>query len=146
VPLAGQAACIAAFESCALGTGALGGGALGCGALTCAVCTVDVARGLWRGGSTVTCGNGAAFGCCCAGVAGDEDASGCVAFCAGVPGDEREGTSCAGVPGDDGDSSDCVAPCSAGGDAWARTSLAPAAASARELTERSASLVTALMQ
>src|SRR5262244_1459987 len=97
VPLAGQAACIAA-----LGSGALACGGLGCGALTCAVCTVDVVRGRWRGGSTVTCGNGAASGCCC--VAGDRAASGCVV-----------GASCAGVPGDDGGSTDCVAPCSAGG-------------------------------
>src|SRR5215472_6418068 len=118
VSLAGQAACIAALGSAVLACGALGCGGLGCGALICAVCTVDVACGLRRDGSTVTCGNGAAFGCCCAGVAGDEDASGCVA-------------SCAGAPGDDGGSTDCVASCSAGGDAWARTSLAPAAASAR---------------
>src|SRR6266481_5321682 len=116
VPLAGQAACIAAFESCALGTGALGGGGSGCGAPSCAVCTVDVVRGFWRGASTVTCGNGAAFGCCCAGVPGDGEASGCVASCAGVAGDEVEGASGAGVPADDGGSSGCVAPCSAGGD------------------------------
>src|SRR5215831_7457253 len=120
VPLAGQAACIAALGSGALDCGGSACGGPGCGALTCAVCTVDVVRGRWRGGSTVTCGNGAASGCCCAGVGGDEDASGCVV-----------GASGAGVPGDDGGSSDCVAPCSAGGDAWARTALAPAAASAR---------------
>src|SRR5215472_518404 len=131
VPLAGQAACIAALGSGALDCGGSACGGLGCGALTCAVCTVDVVRGRWRGGSTVTCGNGSAFGCCCAGATGDGDASGCVASCAGVPGDDGEGASCAGVPGDDGDSFDCVAPCSAGGDAWARTSLALAAASAR---------------
>src|SRR5262245_10618086 len=133
VPLAGQAACIAALGSAVLACGALGCGGLGCGALTCAVCTVDVAGGLRRGGSTVTCGNESAFGRCCAGVAGDEDASGCVVgvSCAGVPGDERGGASCARAPGDDGGSTDCAAPCSAGGDAWARTSLAPAAASAR---------------
>src|SRR5215472_12361691 len=115
VPLAGQAACIAALGSGALDCGGSACGGLGCGALTCAVCTVDVVRGRWRGGSTVTCGNGSAFGC----------------SCAGVPGDDGEGASCAGVPGDDGDSFDCVAPCSAGGDAWARTSLALAAASPR---------------
>src|SRR5262244_2585575 len=109
VPLAGQAVCIAA----------LGSGALDCGGLTCAVCTDDVARGFWRGASTVTCGNGGTFGCCCAGVTGDGDASGCAV-----------GASCAGVPGGDGGSSDCVAPCSAGGDAGARTSLAATATSA----------------
>src|SRR6516162_1173064 len=119
VPLAGQAACIAALGSGTLDCGGLGCGALGCGALTCAVCIVDVARGFWRGASTVTCGNGGTFGCCCAGVAGDDDAAGCAA-----------GASGAGVPGGDGGSSDCVAPCSAGGDAWARTSPAPAATSA----------------
>src|SRR5262245_65176045 len=118
VPLAGQAACIAALGSAVLACGALGCAGLGCGALTCAVCTVDVVGGLRRGGSTVTCVNGAAFGRCCAGVAGDGAASGCVA-------------SRAGAPGDDGGSTDCVASCSAGGVAWARTSLAPAAASAR---------------
>src|SRR5215475_5779189 len=101
VPLAGHAACIAALGSAVLACGGSACGGLGCGALACAVCTVDVAGGLRRGGSTVTCGNGSAFGRCCAGVAGDGDASGCVASCA------------------------------AGGDAWARTSLAPAAASAR---------------
>src|SRR5262249_24647915 len=132
-PLAGQAACITALGSGALDRGASACGGLGCGALTCAVCTVDVVRGRWRGGSTVTCGNGSASGRCCAGVTGDEDASGCVVGVSGVgvPGDEREGASCAGAPGDDGGSTDCAAPCSAGGDAWARTSLAPAAASAR---------------
>src|SRR5262244_4205007 len=116
VPLAGQAVCIAA----------LGSGALDCGGLTCAVCTDDVARGFWRGASTVTCGNGGTFGCCCAGVTGDGDASGCAAGAsgAGVPGDEPEGASCAGAPGGDGGSSDCLVPCSAGGDARARTSLA----------------------
>src|SRR5215471_17634546 len=120
VPLAGQAACIAALGSGALDCGGSGCGGLGRGVLTCAVCTDDVVRGFWRGASTVTCGNGGTFGCCCAGVAGDGDASGSVA-----------GASGAGVPGGDGDSSDCVVPCSAGGDAWARTSLALAAASAR---------------
>src|SRR5262249_59131584 len=104
------------------------------GAWTWAVWRVAVAGGRRRAGWTGTCGNGSAFGRCCAGVAGDGDASGCVASCAGVGGDEREGASCAGAPGDDGGSTDCVAPCSAGGDAWARTSLAPAAASARWLT------------
>src|SRR6266700_5590274 len=118
VPLAGQAACIAA----------LGCGALGCGAPSCAVCTVGGVGGRRRGASTVTCGNGGTLGCCCAGVTGDGDASGCVvgASCAGVAGCVA---SCA--PGDDRDSSDCVVPCSAGGDAWACTSLALAAASAR---------------
>src|SRR5262245_24522705 len=114
VPLAGQAACTAAFESCALGTGALG-----CGAPSCAVCTVEVVGGRRRGASTVTCGNGGTLDCGCAGVTGDDDGPGCVV-----------GASCAGALGDDGDSSNCVAPCSAGGDAWARTSLAPAATSA----------------
>src|SRR5262245_43292346 len=131
VPLAGQAACIAVLGSAVLACGALGCGGLGCGALTCAVCTVDVAGGVRRGGSTVTCGNGAAVGCWFARGTGDGDAAGWVAARAGVAGDEREGASCAGAPGDDGGSTDCVAPCSAGGDAWARTSLAPAAASAR---------------
>jgi hypothetical protein len=60
--------------------------------------------------------------------------------CAGVAGGDADGASCAGalggvasgadVLGEDRDSSDCVAPCSAGGVAWARASLAPAAASA----------------
>src|SRR5215467_14887140 len=119
VPLAGQAACIAALGSGALDCGGSGCGGLGRGVLTCAVCTDDVVRGFWRGASTVTRGNGGTFGCCCAGVTGDGDASGC-----------SVGASCAGVPGGDGGSSDCVAPCSAGGDAWARTSLAPTATSA----------------
>src|SRR5262244_315974 len=114
VPLAGQAACIAALGSGALDCCGSGCGGLGRGVLTCAVCTDDVVRGFWRGASTVTCGNGGTFGCCCAGVGGD-----------------GEGGSCAGALGDDRDSSDCVVPCSAGGDAWARTSLALAAASAR---------------
>src|SRR6266545_7078924 len=142
VPLAGQAACIAALGSCVLGAVALGCGGLGRGVLTCAVCMVDVVGGRRRGPSTVTCGNGSAFGCCCAGVTGDGDApgcvvgascagvAGCVASCAGALGGDEEGASCTGALGGDGDWSDCVVPCSAGGDAWARTSLAPAAASA----------------
>src|SRR6266516_1320436 len=126
VPLTGQAACIAALGSGALGCGGLDCGALGCGALTCAVCTVEVVRGFRRCDSTVTCGNGGTLGCCCAGVAGDDDAPGCVvgASCAGVAGCVA---SCAGALGDDRDSSDCVVPCSAGDDAWACTSLALAA-------------------
>jgi hypothetical protein len=68
VPLAGQAACIAA-----LGSGALGGGVIGGRALSCEVCTAGVGRGLECGASTVTCGNAPVFGCSCAGVsAGDE--------------------------------------------------------------------------
>src|SRR6267142_5909063 len=52
VPLTGQAACTAAFfRSCVLGGGALGGVTP-----SCAVRTVDVARGLGRGASMVTCG------------------------------------------------------------------------------------------
>src|SRR5215470_985797 len=86
VPLAGQAACIAALGSAVPGCGAVGCGGLGSGVLTCAVCTGGDAEGASR-----------------AGVLGDDD---------------------------DGDSSDCVLPCSAGGVAWARTPLAPAAASA----------------
>src|SRR5262245_63288798 len=112
VPLAGQAACIAALGSAALDCGGSGCGALGCGAPSCAVCTVGGVRGRRRGPSTVICGNGAAVGCCGAGVTGDGDASGCAV-----------GVSCAGVAGEDGDASGGVAPCSAGGDAWARASL-----------------------
>jgi len=121
VPLAGQAACIAALGSAVPGCGAVGCGGLGSGVLTCAVCIVGEAGGRRRGLSTVTAGNAGASGCCCAAVSGDDDAPGCVvgASCAGVLGDD-----------DDGDSSDCVLPCSAGGAVWARTSLAPAAASA----------------
>jgi hypothetical protein len=134
VPLAGQAACIAALGSAVPGCGAVGCGGLGSGVLTCAVCAVGGAGGRRRGASTVTAGNAGAFDCCCPGVAGDDDASGCVvgASCAGALGGDAEGASRAGVLGDDddGDSSDCVLPCSAGGVAWARTSLAPAAASA----------------
>jgi hypothetical protein len=89
VPLAGQAACTAAF-----GSGALGGGATGGRALSCDVCTVDVERGLECGASTVTCGNGVVLDCSCAGVSGgDEDGADCV----------EEG-SCAGATGADGDS------------------------------------------
>src|SRR5262252_4586277 len=75
--LAGQAACIAALGSGALGGGAGGGdGAIGGRALSCEVCTVDVERGFERGASTVTCGNVAVSGC--AGMsAGDEDVSDC---------------------------------------------------------------------
>src|SRR6516162_507336 len=144
VPLAGQAACIAALGSAVPDCGGSPCGGLGSGVLTCAVCTVGELAGRRRGASTVTAGNAGASVCCCAGVAGDDDAPGCVAPCAGVAGDD-EGASCAGAPGvdaegascagvlgddDDGDSSDCVLPCSAGGVAWARAPLAPAAASA----------------
>jgi len=105
--------------------------------LTCAVCTVGGLAGRLRGASTVTAGNVGASVCCCAGLAGDDDASGC----AGVAGGDEEGAFCAGVAGGDADGAccagalradvlGCVAPCSAGGVAWARTSLAPAAASA----------------
>jgi hypothetical protein len=87
VPLAGQAACTAAF-----GSGALGGGAIGGRALSCDVCTVDGERGLERGASTVTCGNVAVVDCCCAGASvDDEGAADCV-----------EGGSCAGAIGGDG--------------------------------------------
>src|SRR5215468_11207974 len=133
VPLAGQAACMAALGSAVLGCGGSGCGGLGSGVLTCAVCTVGGAAGRRRGASTVTAGNAGVSVCCCAGLAGDDDAPGCVASCAGVAGGDAEGASCAGVAdvlGDDRGSSGCVAPCSAGGVAWARTSLAPAAASA----------------
>src|SRR5215471_19229070 len=112
VPLAGQAACIAALESAVLGCGAVGCGGLGSVVRTCAVCSAGELAGRRRGASTVTAGNAGVSVCCCAGLAGDDDASG------------------ADVPGDDRGSSDCVAPCSAGGVACARTSLAPAAASA----------------
>ena len=127
VPLAGQAACIAALGSAVLGCGAVGCGGLGSGVLTCAVCTAGELAGRRRGASTVTAGNAGVSVCCCAGLAGDEDAPGCVASCAGALGGVASG---ADVLGDDRGSSDCVAPCSAGGVAWARTSLAPAAASA----------------
>jgi hypothetical protein len=64
------------------------------------------------------------------GLACDDDTSGCAGSGAGVAGGDEEGASRADVLGEDRDSSDCVAPCSAGGVAWARASLAPAAASA----------------
>src|SRR6516165_12478314 len=119
VPLAGQAACIAALGSAVPDCGGSPCGRLGSGVLTCAVCTVGELAGRRRGASTVTAGNAGASVCCCAGVAGDDDASGCVvgASCAGALGGDAEGASCAGVLGDDddGDSSDCVPPCSAGG-------------------------------
>jgi|SRR6478672_9934520 hypothetical protein len=150
VPLAGHAAWIAALGSAVPGCGAVGCGGLGSGVLTCAVCVVGGLGGRRRGASTVTAGNAGAVDCCCAGVAGDDDASGCVVSCAGAPGEggDAEGAFCAGVLGedDDGDSSDCVLPCSAGGVAWARAWLTPAAASAMVLTESSASFATALMQ
>jgi hypothetical protein len=120
--------------------------------LTCAVCVEGEAGGRRRGASTVTAGNAGAIDCCCVGVAGADDASGCAvgASCAGAPGEGggAEGAFCAGVLGDDddGDSSDCVLPCSAGGVACARAALTPAAASAMVLTESSASFATALMQ
>src|SRR5215469_15566444 len=117
VPLAGQAACIAALESAVLGCGAVGCGGLGSVVRTCAVCSAGELAGRRRGASTVTAGNAGVSVCCCAGLAGDGDAPGCVASGADVPGDDRG-------------SSDCVAPCSAGGVVCARTSLAPAAASA----------------
>src|SRR6516164_1657710 len=126
VALAGHAACIAALGSAVLGCGAVGCGGLGSVVRTCAVCTVGGLAGRRRGASTVTAGNAGVSVCCCAGLAGDDDAPGC----AGVAGGDEEGASCADVPGDDRGSSDCVAPCSAGGVACARTSLAPAAASA----------------
>jgi hypothetical protein len=155
VPLVGQAAWIAALGSAvpdcgAVGCGGLRSGGLRSGVLTCAVCVEGGAGGRRRGASTVTAGNAGAVDCSCAAVPGDDDASGCVVrvSCAGAPGGDAEGTFWAGVLGDDddGDSSDCVLPCSAGGVAWARTSLAPVAASAIVLTESSASFATALMQ
>jgi len=89
--LAGQAACIAAAESGALGGGATCAGAIRGRSLSCDVCTVDVGRGFERGASTVTCGNVVSD---CAGVpAGDEDVPDCA-----------EGGSCAGVAGGDADS------------------------------------------
>src|SRR5215470_6005949 len=143
VPLAGQAACMAALEAAVLGCGAVGCGGLGSVVRTCAVCSAGELAGRRRGASTVTAGNAGVSVCCCAGLAGDDDAPGCVASCAGVAGGDADGASCAGVAGalgcvasgadvlgDDRGSSDCVAPCSAGGVACARTSLAPAAASA----------------
>src|ERR1700730_10253811 len=139
VPLADQAAWIAALGSAVPGCGAVGCGGLGSGVLPCAVCGGRGERR--RGASTVTAGNAGAIECCCVGVAGDDDASGCAvgASCAGAPGEggDAEGAFCAGVPGDDddGDSSDCVLPCSAGGVAWARAALTPGAASAMVLTE-----------
>ena len=73
---------------------------------------------------TVTCDNGAAFGwsaegCCADVTGGDGEASGCV-----------EGACCVGVAGGDGDTGCATGACSIGGEAWARTSFAPAAASA----------------
>src|SRR5215469_5401019 len=136
VPLAGQAACMAALEAAVLGCGAVGCGGLGSVVRTCAVCSAGELAGRRRGASTVTAGNAGVSVCCCAGLAGDDDAPGC----AGVAGGDEDGAFCAGalgcvasgadVPGDDRGSSDCVAPCSAGGVACARTSLASAAASA----------------
>src|SRR5262249_18765501 len=104
VPLAGHAACTAAF-----GSGALGGGTTGGRALNCDVCTVDVGRGLECGASTVTCGNGVVLDCSSAGAsAGDEDGADRVeegscagATCAG-------GDSFAGTAGAGGDSCTCV--------------------------------------
>lgn len=111
VPLAGQAAWTAA-----LGSGALGGGAIGRGALTCADRSGEAERGFGCAASTVTGGNTAVLDCGCAGVsAGGDDGADC-----------EEG-SCAGATGGDGDSG---AAC-AGGDSWAYTSFALAAASAR---------------
>src|SRR6516165_1292108 len=111
VPLAGQAACIAALGSAVLGCGAVGCGGLGSVVRTCAVCTAGELAGRRRGASTVTAGNAGVSVCSCAGALG------------GV-------ASGADVLGGDRGSSDCVAPCSAGGVACARTSLAPAEASA----------------
>jgi hypothetical protein len=84
--LAGQAACIAAAESGALGGGTTGAGATRGRSLNCEVCTVDVGRGFERGASTVTCGNVAVSGC--AGMsAGEEDVSVCAeGGCAGAAG------------------------------------------------------------
>src|SRR5215470_12491792 len=145
VPLAGQAACMAALEAAVLGCGAVGCGGLGSVVRTCAVCSAGELAGRRRGASTVTAGNAGVSVCCCAGLAGDDDAPGCAgvaggdkegASCAGVAGGDADGASRAGVasgadvPGDDRGSSDCVAACAAGGVACARTSLAPAAASA----------------
>ena|ERR1700754_1674480 len=110
---------------------ALGGGALGGGALGRDTCATDWrCCGLRGAGLTVTCDNGAAFGSlaagCCAGVAGgDGDAS-----------DGVDGACCAGAAGGDGVASEGAAGegaagvCSVGGEAWARTPLAVAAASA----------------
>src|SRR5215831_5612742 len=122
----------------ALGSAVLGCGAVACGGLGGVVraCTVGGLAGRRRGASTVTAGNAGVSVCCCVGLAGDDDAPGCVMSCAGVAGGDADGASCAAVAsgadvlGDDRGSSDCVAPCSAGGVACARTSLAPAAASA----------------
>jgi hypothetical protein len=114
VPLAGQAACTAAF-----GSGALGGGAIGRGALTCADRTGDAERGFGCAASTVTGGNTAVFDGGCAGVsAGGEEGADC-----------GEEGSCAGATGGDGDS--LAGAACASGDSWAYTSFALAAASAR---------------
>jgi hypothetical protein len=134
VPLTGQAACTAAFGSCVLGGGALGGVTP-----SCDVRTVDVAWGLGRGASMVTCGNGVLFGCCCTAVAGGAgEAPGCMAgaCCAGVAGGVGgasgcvAGACCAGVPDGDGDPSEGAA-CCAGGDSSARRSFALTGANAR---------------
>src|SRR5258708_39574892 len=114
VPLAGQAACIAALGSAVPGCGAVGCGGLGSGVLTCAVCAVGGAGGRRRGASTGTAGNAGAFDCCSPGVAGDDDASGSAvgASCPGALRRDAEDASRAGALGDDvdGDSFDCVAP------------------------------------
>src|SRR5215467_14496539 len=98
--LAGQAACIAALGSGAVGGGAGGGdGAIGGRALSCEVCTVEVERGFERGASTVTCGNVAVSGC--AGMsAGDEDVSDCAeGGCAGTAGGDAVSVAAGGDAG-----------------------------------------------
>src|SRR5215470_19325651 len=112
VPLAGQAACMAALEAAVLGCGAVGCGGLGSVVRTCAVCSAGELAGRRRGASTVTAGNAGVSVCCCAGLAGDDDAPGCAGVAGGaasgadVPGVAASG---ADVPGDDRGSSDCVA-------------------------------------
>src|SRR5262249_56310094 len=116
----------------------------------CAVCTAGELAGRRRGASTVTAGNAGVSVCCCAGLAGDDDAPGCVASCAGVAGGDEEEASCAGalggvasgaaVLGDDPGSSPCGGPCSARGGACARTPLPPPRARATERTHKKARL------
>jgi hypothetical protein len=85
-------------------------------------CTADRrCCGLRGAGLTVTCDNGAAFGWLAEGGCDGEEVSGGV-----------DGACCTGAAGCDGVASEgAVGVCSVDGAAWARTSFAPAAASAR---------------
>src|SRR5438128_12178425 len=94
VPLAGQAACIAALGSAVPGCGAVGCGGLGSGVLTCAVCAIG-----GRGASSVTARHAGADVCCCAGARGDAHPAGCVVgeACAGTSGAGGGGAACGGA-------------------------------------------------